>query len=102
MLDKTSQSLVYDVLEINEQDWYGEKWIQGVTYPSMGPGKISRLGPALKEPFLNLHFAGTETASVFRGYMEGAVEAGERAATEVIRDLRKGDDHGDKGMKSRL
>lgn len=30
-----------------------------------------------------IYFAGTETATHWSGYMEGAVEAGERAAREV-------------------
>lgn len=37
----------------------------------------------LREPFLKVYFAGTETATVWPGYMNGAVEAGERAAREV-------------------
>ena len=34
-------------------------------------------------PFGRVHFAGTITASLWAGYMEGAVESGERAALEV-------------------
>lgn len=37
----------------------------------------------LREPVGRLYFAGTETASEWSGYMEGAVQAGERAAREV-------------------
>jgi monoamine oxidase len=33
-------------------------------------------------------FAGEHTSADFQGYMEGAVESGERAAAEVIRDIR--------------
>lgn len=40
MVDKKFHSLLYDVLEINEQEWFGEKWICGATYPSMRAGKI--------------------------------------------------------------
>lgn len=32
-----------------------------------------------------LYFAGTETATEWSGYMEGAVQAGERASREVRR-----------------
>jgi monoamine oxidase len=31
-----------------------------------------------------VHWAGTETATVWSGYMEGALQAGERAAAEVL------------------
>lgn len=37
----------------------------------------------LRQPFGRLYFAGTETATEWSGYMEGAVQAGERAAREV-------------------
>lgn len=37
----------------------------------------------LRQPFDRLYFAGTETATEWSGYMEGAVQAGERAAREV-------------------
>ena len=37
----------------------------------------------LRQPFGRIYFAGTETATHWSGYMEGAVEAGERTAREV-------------------
>jgi monoamine oxidase len=37
----------------------------------------------LREPFGRVHFAGTLTASMWIGYMEGAITSGERAALEV-------------------
>lgn len=68
----------------------GMNTFEGPVFPSMGPNLYHKLGPELKTSFLKIHFAGTETASVFRGYMEGAVESGERSATEVISILRSG------------
>ena len=50
---------------------------------------------ATREPFLNVHFAGTETAANWQGFMEGAVESGERVANEVIYALV-----GDESLKS--
>ncbi|RXM95429.1 Amine oxidase [flavin-containing] A [Acipenser ruthenus] len=38
----------------------------------------------LREPFGRLYFAGTETATRWSGYMDGAVQAGERAAREEV------------------
>ena len=32
-----------------------------------------------------VHWAGTETSQVWTGYMEGAVQSGQRAAREVVR-----------------
>ncbi|MFF4704734.1 FAD-dependent oxidoreductase [Streptomyces sp. NPDC001288] len=34
-----------------------------------------------------VHWAGTETASVWNGYIDGAISSGERAADEVISAL---------------
>jgi monoamine oxidase len=63
----------------------------GCPCPSSTPGVMDTLGGGgLREPIGNLHFAGTETAVHWRGYMEGAVESGERAAAEVIRSLTRG------------
>ena len=53
------------------------------------PGVLDALGPnALREAVGNLHFAGTETSGEWKGYMEGAVRSGERAAQEVVDGLR--------------
>lgn len=38
----------------------------------------------IRKPIGNIYFAGTETATKWPGYMDGAVEAGERAAREVL------------------
>lgn len=37
----------------------------------------------IRQPVGRIYFAGTETATEWSGYMEGAVQAGERAAREV-------------------
>lgn len=37
----------------------------------------------LRQPIGRIYFAGTETATEWSGYMEGAIQAGERAAREV-------------------
>ncbi|KAL4733916.1 hypothetical protein BDV11DRAFT_209833 [Aspergillus similis] len=54
---------------------------------ALTPGVMDAAGEAIREPAGNLHFAGTETAVRWRGYMEGAIESGERAAAEVIQKL---------------
>jgi monoamine oxidase len=35
-------------------------------------------------PVDRIHWAGAETATVWSGYMDGAVQSGERAAAEVV------------------
>lgn len=42
------------------------------------------VGPALRTPIGRIHWAGTETAERWSGYIDGAIESGERAAAEVL------------------
>lgn len=48
-----------------------------------GPGVLTAFGPALLDPVGRIHWAGTETADVWNGYIDGAIRSGERAAGEV-------------------
>ena len=66
-----------------EQDWSREPWTRGCYAGYFPPGVWSDFGAALRAPVGRLHWAGTETAEVFNGYMDGAVRSGERAAREV-------------------
>jgi monoamine oxidase len=74
-------------LELVEQCWADEPWSGGCPVSVATPGLYARLGAALREPIGRLHFAGTETARVWNGYLEGAIEAGERAAVEALARL---------------
>ena len=47
------------------------------------PGVLD-YGRAIREPVERIHWAGTETATFWNGYMDGAVRSGERAAKEVL------------------
>jgi monoamine oxidase len=69
--------------QVVEQDWQKEPWTRGCPVGNFSPGALAALGPALRAPCGRIHWAGTETASVWSGYMEGAIESGERAAREV-------------------
>lgn len=71
-------------LDFIEQDWGAERWSRGCYFGLMPPGTLSRYGAALRTPCGRLHFAGTETAGRWLGYMDGAVESGLRAAREVL------------------
>jgi monoamine oxidase len=51
------------------------------------PGALVEYGSALRAPLGLMHWAGTETAVRWSGYMDGAVESGDRAAKEVIAAL---------------
>ncbi len=70
-----------------ELDWQQERWSGGCYGTLFGPNVWTRYGPALREPAGPIHWAGTETASVWAGYMDGAIRSGERAAVEVLAAL---------------
>lgn len=71
-----------------EKDWSAEPYSRGCYFGILPPGVLTRYGSALREPILRLHFAGTETAERWLGYMEGAVDSGLRASREVLARLR--------------
>ena len=67
-----------------EQDWSKERWTKGCPVGHTAPGALTRHGPALRRATGRIHWAGTETADYWIGYMDGAVRAGERAAREAV------------------
>jgi monoamine oxidase len=71
-------------LDYAEQTWAEEEWSGGGPTSNFGPGGWTACGPALRAPSDRVHWAGTETATVWSGYMEGALQAGERVAAEVL------------------
>jgi monoamine oxidase len=73
-----------------DQDWTREAWSRGCYTGIMAPGVMTAVGHALREPAGRIHWAGTETAQRWAGYMDGAIESGERAAAEVAARLRRG------------
>ncbi len=70
-------------VEVVEQRWSAEPYSRGGPVACLGPGVLTGCGPHLRDPVGPIHWAGTETASVWSGYIEGALESGERVAAEV-------------------
>jgi monoamine oxidase len=54
----------------------------------MEPHTLTRYGSSIRKPAHGIHWAGTETATYWSGYMDGAVSAGQRAASEVLAKLK--------------
>lgn len=75
-----------------DHDWTAEPWSRGCYVGVMPPGVRTRVGAALRAPCGRIHFAGTETATRWVGYLDGAIEAGERAAAEVLAARAGGSD----------
>ena len=72
-----------DPQEYVERDWAAEEWSRGCYGGRFGTGVWAGYGEALREPVGRIHWAGTETAKVWNGYMDGAIRSGERAAREA-------------------
>jgi len=71
--------------EFLERDWSTERWSGGCYGAHAPPGVLTQFGPALRAPCGRIHWAGTETAMVWAGYMDGALRSGERVAAELQR-----------------
>jgi monoamine oxidase len=70
-----------------ERDWAAERWSGGGPVANFATGGWTSVGAALREPVGPLHWAGTETATRWCGYLDGAVSSGERAADEILAAL---------------
>jgi monoamine oxidase len=69
-----------------EYDWAADPWTAGCV-GLLAPGMMRGHHDALRAPVGRIHVAGSETAVRWPSYMDGAVEAGERAAAEVLARL---------------
>ena len=74
---------VPSVIAARSVDWSADPWSLG------GYASVRSLGGWLDAPSLfathgRIHFAGTETATEWRSYMEGALQSAERAAQTVL------------------
>lgn len=70
-----------------ERSWADEEWTRGCYGCSFTTGGWTAYGKALREPIGPLHWAGAETATTWNGYMDGALQSGERAAREALAAL---------------
>jgi monoamine oxidase len=67
-------------------DWPRNPWTLG-SYSYYRVGQYQRFAGAEREAVGSCHFAGEHTSIDAQGYLEGAVESGERAAREVLAGL---------------
>jgi monoamine oxidase len=74
-------------IEYVERDWMAEEFSRGCYGAHFTPGVWTAYGPALREPIGPIHWAGAEYATVWNGYMEGAVRSGEQVARDVMAEL---------------
>ncbi len=67
-----------------DRAWAADEWSRGCYGGFMPPGAWSDHGSALRAPIGPIHWAGAETATVWNGYMDGAVGSGREAAAAVL------------------
>lgn len=67
-----------------DKDWSDDEWSRGCPTGIAPPGVLTTHGVALRAPVGRIHWAGTETATEWTGYMDGAISSGERAAQEIL------------------
>ncbi len=70
-----------------EKSWAEEIWSRGCYVGYYPTGVLTGYRDAMRAPVGRLHWAGTETATVWNGYMDGAIESGRRAAEETLAEL---------------
>lgn len=71
-----------------EKNWNDDPWSRGCYTGVTGPGVLLAFGEALREPCGRIHWSGTETATEWFGYIDGAIQSGHRAAEEIAARLR--------------
>jgi monoamine oxidase len=67
--------------------WSAYPWTKG-SYSYWKVGQYQAFAGAERERSGNCHFAGEHTSVDFQGYLNGGVESGERAASEILADLK--------------
>jgi monoamine oxidase len=76
-----------DPVRYVDRAWAADPWSRGCYGGFMAPGAWTDYGRALRDPVGPIHWAGAETATVWNGYMDGAVSSGRRAAAEALAAL---------------
>jgi monoamine oxidase len=96
-VDRRKEWVMSDLVDLfgedagNSADYVEALWPQdqltgGAYNAYLPPGGWSSFGSTIREPYGRISWAGTETATEWYGYFEGAATAGERAADEVLRN----------------
>jgi monoamine oxidase len=67
--------------------WTAYQWTKG-SYSYWKVGQYTKFSGIEKTRQANCHFAGEHTSQDFQGYLNGGVETGERAAGEILADLK--------------
>ena len=66
-----------------ESSWSTQYWTGGCFTGFLTPGSTVLFRSAVRDPVGPLHWAGTETATMWPSFIDGAIRSGERAAMEI-------------------
>lgn len=69
----------------HEVNWSMQQWTRGCFTGFLSPGATVLFGSAVRDPVGPLHWAGTETATDWPSFIDGAVRSGEREADAIIK-----------------
>ena len=67
--------------------WADEPYTRGCYGAFLPPNTWTSFGQAMRRPIGDIHWASSETALQWSGYMDGAVSSGQRAAEQVLASL---------------
>jgi monoamine oxidase len=67
-----------------DKSWAEERWTRGCYVGFTPPGVLLGYGEEIRRPFGRIHWAGAEAATIWNGYMDGALRSGEQAAREAL------------------
>jgi monoamine oxidase len=71
-----------------EKNWPQDPWAHGGYAANPAPGVWYEHGAdGWRTACGPIHWAGSETSSIWNGYIDGAIASGQRAAAEVIAEL---------------
>ena len=74
--------------DYTEKIWPQDPWAHGGYAANPAPGVWFEHGAqGWRTPCGPIHWAGTETSSVWNGYIDGAIASGQRAAAEILAEL---------------
>jgi monoamine oxidase len=74
---------VLEPLSYYEANWSTQQRTRGCFTGFLAPGATVLFRSAVRDPVGPLHWAGTETATIWQSFIDGAIRSGERAAAEV-------------------
>ena len=67
----------------HESNWSTDTWTRGCFTGFLTPGATSLFGSAVRDPVGPIRWAGTETATTWPSFIDGAIRSGEREADAI-------------------